>query len=69
MKIERTLDDREREILNCLLHAWEENDAPLPGGISYGEAFELFERLGLDKPAKLIAWMDKMEAEFRSRKK
>lgn len=57
-----TLTEREKEILNCMVGAWEENEAPMVGGVSYAEVFELLERLGLQKPEKLIQRLKEYES-------
>lgn len=48
------LSERGIEILNCMVQAWEENDAPLPGDISYAEVFEWLGKLKADQPMKLV---------------
>lgn len=47
------LDERERDILNCWLKAWDQGDHPLYGNRNYGEVLELVEKLGLERPANL----------------
>ena len=54
------LTEREKEILNCVVAAWEE-DGRLIGDCSYQEAFETLERLGLMKPQKLMDELDSLE--------
>jgi len=58
------LTEREKEILNCMVGAWEENDAPMIGGCSYAEVFETLERLGLMKPTKLEAQIERYQKMF-----
>ena len=65
-KIELT--DREREIMECLINAWDENGAGLYGGYSYGEAFEFLARFGFDPPAKTSAFIDWANKEMAKRR-
>jgi hypothetical protein len=58
------LTDREKEILNCMVNAWQNNDAPMIGGCSYAEVFETLERLGLMKPEKLEADLNNFQRMF-----
>ena len=41
-------NDRELEILQCIVDTWVDNDMPLPGGFSYGETMEVLRRFGLN---------------------
>ena len=40
-------NEREREILQCMVDAWVDADLPLPGDVSVGEAYEVLRRFGL----------------------
>lgn len=41
-------NEREREILQCMVDSWVDNDMPLPGGFSYGEAMGVLRRFRLN---------------------
>jgi hypothetical protein len=56
------LSDREREILNCIVQGW---NGDLVGHVSYQEAFELLDRLGLQRPARVVAELERLEAKSR----
>lgn len=55
------LTQREKEILNCMVETWEENNAPMIGDCCYQEVFETLERLGLMKPEKLEAELQRYQ--------
>ena len=52
------MSEEEKEILNCMVQAWDENNAPLPGDICYQQVFDLLDKLGLDRPVRLLAFID-----------
>lgn len=41
------LNERECEILQCMVDAWVDADLPLPGDVSVGEARDVLRRFGL----------------------
>ena len=55
------ISDRDREILNVVVSGWQDGRAPLYGGMSYQEAFGLFDRLGLDKPVRIMARLEELQ--------
>lgn len=52
------LSDREKEILNNIVETWDEGDNPLPGHMSYGEVFDLLDKLGLKRPRWLTSFLE-----------
>lgn len=42
------LNERELEILDCLVDGWLENDCLLPGDISYQDVIDFIKRLGMN---------------------
>lgn len=49
------------EILNTLVRGWAENDAKMPGNMSYQEVFDWLASVGADQPTELIALLESME--------
>lgn len=54
------LTEREVEIIDCFVSVWEQ-DSQLYGHISYAEVFEFLERIGAQKPEKLIAELNRLQ--------
>lgn len=56
------LNDREKEILNDVVEVWDERgNAALQGNISYAELFALLDKLGLQRPARLSAFIESVD--------
>lgn len=55
------LTEREKEVLSTLVEVWDENDSPLPGNLSYDDVFRLLDRLGVPRPARLSAFIEKVD--------
>lgn len=55
------LTDREKEVLSTLVDVWDQNDSPLPGRLSYGDVFRLLDRLGVPRPVRLSAFIEKVD--------
>jgi len=51
------LTDREKYILNQVVDGWDNEGAHLTGDISYNEAFEALDKLGLKRPVQLSAFL------------
>lgn len=52
------LSKREKDILNEIIETWDEDDAPLSGGISYAEVFAVLDKLGLKRPGRLSDFLE-----------
>ena len=42
------MDEREKQVLECLLLGWSKADMPLYGGLCYQDVFDLMRKLGVD---------------------
>jgi len=51
------LINREREVLNCMLASWDADGAPLSGHLSYFDVLQVVEKLGLNRPVRLEAFI------------
>ncbi len=56
------LNEREMEALNCIVRVWQDADSPLPGGLCYQDVLDLLEKLGADKPTKLLDTLEYYES-------
>lgn len=57
------LNEREKEILNCVIDGWDTCGASMIGGVSYAEIFELFDRIGLKRPERLSRFLHAVDVE------
>lgn len=55
------LTGRDLDAFNAIVHGWEQSDGPLPGCVSYQDAFDLIARLGGDRPQKMIERLEALE--------
>lgn len=56
------LTEREKEILNNVVQVWDNyGEARLQGNISYGELFDLLDKLGLERPIRLSAFIESVD--------
>ncbi len=58
--VELTKEDL--EVIKCLIDVWDENDAPLPSGLTYNMAFETLKKLGFEPPETISAWISMAES-------
>lgn len=58
------LNEREREVVECLLNGWTKGDMSLYGGLCYQDVFDLMKKLGIDS-TEAEAELDARVAEFR----
>ena len=42
------MDEREIQVLECLLRGWSRAERPLYGGLCYQDVFDLMRKLGVD---------------------
>lgn len=52
------LNEREREVIECLLHGWTLGEMPLYGGLCYQDVYDLMDKLGVDKSEAVKALDD-----------
>lgn len=52
------LTDRDVRVIDNLLQAWDDNEAPLEGSLSYFDVQALCKKLGLDFPPNTKRFLD-----------
>lgn len=55
------LTEREKRILSTFVEVWDEHHGSLSEGLSYGDVFCLLDRLGVPRPTRLSALIDKVD--------
>jgi hypothetical protein len=58
--VELSSDDL--KVIEALIQTWDDNDAPLPGGITYAMAFETFKKFGFEPPSQTTLMIQRIES-------
>ena len=57
------INERSKEVIQFLLESWDNDGAPLPGDMSYGQVFAMCDEIGVPHPPNIKAFCDEMDTD------